>query len=703
MRKLIALLAELSIVIAAVFLGDFIQAKGNVIPRSIIHLPQVDYSRSDFWVVLNYFLLLHFLAFLSMQYIKGPWKFSDAKRTSDEIFALVAIYSVSTLLVFITTTVNFDPDFMVAIGISSILLFILLHFISSLSVGTRLLNRLILFFTSLFSRLLTISGVLILVLSLIPPLLAYVFTTNRDVANIITQIRIKSNDLFSSNYQYELISATGNLLFKQPILAKTPPQDPSTLFILERSGRLISLDYPVTSNAEPKLILDIQDKVGYVEIENGALGFAFHPEYGNQNSINSGFIYIYYTDVRNGTQTNRISRFNIALSTEEEIQHSETPLLALQREPSGFHNGGSVEFGPDGYLYIALGEGVHLEEKSQAQTLRQGILRIDINQKGDNISAPILTQPANGEASNYFIPLNNPFINNKYIRNEYWAIGLRNPFRISFDSHTGNLWAGDVGSTKWEEVNLIIKGRHYQFPNTEGYEKTDATQLETFDIPEEPPIYTYLHTAYDRAVIGGVVYRGNQLPELKGKYIFADNYSSKLFSMPSNGNRIDTVTEIAKATQFAQRGISSVVEIGNGDLIVTTLGRSSQPTGEVLKLTHADGKKLFSAKNKLAVNSQQTNISLKEATEIFVTNCARCHGSDGKGHGPDSNLLGVSIPDFTNGKFQATRTDEKIREVIKKGGMQMGLNPAMPPWEGILTIEEINALTKLIRESITKE
>jgi hypothetical protein len=154
---------------------------------------------------------------------------------------------------------------------------------------------------------------------------------------------------------------------------------------------------------------------------------------------------------------------------------------------------------------------------------------------------------------------------------EYWAIGLRNPFRIKFDPSTGKLWARDVGSTKWEEVNLIEPGVDYQYPYIEGREATRYARPSTLKLKERGPLFTYIHTAYDRAVTGGIVYQGNEFPDLRGKYLFADNYSSKLFSMRGNGQVAESVEHIATADQYAQRGTSSVSQLAGGEVLLTTL------------------------------------------------------------------------------------------------------------------------------------
>lgn len=693
MQKVIALITELLLITAALFIADYWQAHANVIPRSLIHLPQVDYTQAEFWQILKIFLGLHLIAILLMQLKAGAWTMSNAKRSTNEIFLLVATYSISALTVFLATTINFDPDLMAGIGISTVGLILLIHITAALVKGTRFPALFGQLFSALFKRLFSVTGLLVLNLALTPAVMAYAFTSNRDFANIVTQMRINISGFFSADLNYSLVSVTGDYRFHQPMLARMAPNDNTTLYVLERSGRILKFPYPLPAFTEPQVVMNLQDKVGYVEVENGALGFTFHPEFGAKDSVNSGFVYIYYTDVRDGNQVNRISRFNLNAESTANIIESETPLLTLHRESSGFHNGGSVEFGQNGFLYIALGEGIHQEEKSQAKTLRQGIIRIDVDMQGGEISHPVKENPINGKAENYYIPNDNPFVGRNDIREEYWAIGLRNPFRISFDQKTNDLWVGDVGSTKWEEVNRIEKAGNYQFPYAEGFELAWASKPDLLIGNESEPVYTYLHTAYDRAVIGGIVYRNGELTELSGRYLFADNYSSKIFAMPTDQLRIKTVQEIARASQYAQRGVSSVSQLPNGDVLVTILGRASAPTGEVLKLSDSDvAQTTVSTKT-----STPLTVSKQEAKSLYVTNCARCHGEKGKGEGPDSSLLGVNLPDFSSSSFHSTRTDSAINQVIRDGGNEVGLSPLMPPWKEILEKEEISALTQHIR------
>jgi mono/diheme cytochrome c family protein len=278
---------------------------------------------------------------------------------------------------------------------------------------------------------------------------------------------------------------------------------------------------------------------------------------------------------------------------------------------------------------------------------------------------------------------------------EFWAIGFRNPYRISFDPLTGALWVGDVGSTEWEEVNLVEKGKHYQFPHREGYEPTKFKAPEKKLAEEVPPRYAYVHTAYDRAVIGGFVYRGDLLPELYGQYLFADNYSSKVFTMSIEEATNAPVEHIATANQYAQRGVSSISQLANGDILLTTLGRSSAPTGEVLKLVLADPDK---AERVLPPPVEEEAYSAAELKSLYDSNCGRCHALDGSGDSPDAHALGVPLPDFRSASFHESRTDENLLKLIRDGGQPHGMSALMPPWGAVLTKGELEGLVEVVRD-----
>ncbi len=693
MKRLKILLFETGLLIAAIFSSHFLQNHVEFIPSSIIRLPDVSYSFSDLLTTLQYFVVVHIIIFILMSFLFGPWKTSSGKRTVIELFGLASAFALSTLAQFLTSQANFPPNLMVGIAILNAVYFILVFLVSAI-IEQKFFSSLTEFLKALIRRIFSIPGFLILLLALTPAILAKGYVSNRDLANRVTQIRMLFSNQEKANFH--LVSALGDLRFHQPMLIKNPPNQTQTLYLLERSGKLFRLENMDDRN--PALILDLSERVGYIEMENGALGFAFHPKFGATDQGNS-YLYVYYTDVHDNRQFNRISRFDLSLDTVEGRTDSELALINLERETSGYHNGGSLEFGSDGYLYIALGEGIRTPEYAkQNETLRMGILRIDVDQRGAPFSRPIQRHPSNGTTQDYFVPLDNPFLDNPELLDEYWALGLRNPFRMSFDPTTHDLWAGDVGSTEWEEVNIVERGNHLQFPFKEGFEASGPAKPEHLIGEEKEPVFAYFHSASERAVIGGVVYRGSTYPELEGEYLFADNYSGNLYQLKRDGDQPEKYL-IAQAGEYAQRGISSVVQLSNGDLVVTTLGRAKASTGQVLKLITGEPDDATA----LNEGSEPTyEVTEDDAAEIFTTNCARCHGADGRGHGPDQPLLKIEIADFTGSEFQS-RNDDQIRAIIVDGGAAHGLSPMMPPWGSVLDEAEITALINYIRTTATAE
>ena len=686
--------AKAALMLAATVVGRFLNQHIDFIPYKLIPLPHVDITPDDFRITSWTFTLTALALFGLRNALVCERRLADARFIAGDLVVLIVIDTLAAQILFFTTAINFDPRLIAAIGVASFALLLAAHMAAvtlDAEVRQHALGRYLTVVPRFFAHLVSLGGIAALAFSLTLPPAALMFVKDRDFANQVTKIRMFFQQHGESNYGF--VNAFGERRFHQPMMVQFSPHDNDSAFVLERHGRLHRISVKDPSDTE--LVLDFSAKVGRVEIENGALGFDLHPAFGRPGAADAGAAYIYYTSVIDDSQTNYLSRYDIGMATLEKRNGSERRLMAQQRSPDGFHNGGSVEFGPDGFLYLAVGEAsapaVH---QRTDRALYGGIFRIDVDQRGGAVSRAIGKQPGNGVTRDYFIPNDNPLVGVPGALTEYWAWGLRNPFRISFDPETLQIWAGEVGSTVWEEVNRIERAGNYQFPYMEGHEATKEARPSEIGGTERGPVYTYMHTAYDRAVIGGMVYRGEKFPELHGYYIFADNYSGKIMTFPASAERVDAIDLIARAPEYAQRGVSSVTQTPRGDVLFTTLGRGAAASGRVLKLSAADE---FVGAGDDRVDIVAVAVSPDEARSLFLENCSRCHGEAGRGDGPDSDAFAVQMPDLQAHEFQDSRTDADLAKVIREGGLAVGLNPAMPPWRQILSAPEIDALVRFLR------
>ena len=269
------------------------------------------------------------------------------------------------------------------------------------------------------------------------------------------------------------------------------------------------------SATKTKLFLDIEKKVLYTDKENeqGLLGLAFHTSY-KQN----GELFVFYT-LKGPKLTNVLSRFRVKKDDPDHADPASEEELLRIKHLDWNHDGGTVLFGPDGYLYLCLGDGGSGGDPDKngqnLGTLLGKVIRIDVDKKEDG--------------KNYGIPKDNPFVSTPGARGEVWAYGVRNPWRMAFDRKTGKLWTSDVGQNLYEEIDIIEKGGNYGWSRREGLHPFGD---EGVDVNPKmiDPIWEYHHEV-GKSMTGGVVYRGKALPEIEGHYIYGDYITGRIWAL----------------------------------------------------------------------------------------------------------------------------------------------------------------------------
>jgi glucose/arabinose dehydrogenase len=325
-----------------------------------------------------------------------------------------------------------------------------------------------------------------------------------------------------------------------PLYVTAPPEDQDRVFVVEQVGRIrvIRRDTLLT-----RPFLDLRAHVT-VGSEQGLLGMAFHPRYAQ-----NGFMYAHYTNLGGDS---RVVRYRVTADGDSADPLSGDTLLAVD-QLNVFHQGGWLGFGPDGYLYVALGDGAAGGGRDLS-ILRGKVLRLDVD-----------------AASPYAVPASNPHVGQAGAQPEIWASGLRNPWRVSFDRVTGDFYIGDVGQLDWEEVNVqpaaSVGGEDYGWPTLEGSHCFNAPTCDPTGMTL--PLHEYGH-ADGCAVIGGYVYRGSAVPELAGRYLFSDLCSARVWSFRYTGA---VAADLSEHTAFLSPGtaVTSFGEDARGELYLLTL------------------------------------------------------------------------------------------------------------------------------------
>jgi len=366
--------------------------------------------------------------------------------------------------------------------------------------------------------------------------------------------------LFSSAFslrmsaQYSLVDAYPNLPnFSNAVEIVKANDGTNRLFVVQQRGLIyVFEDSPTVS--QRKLFLDLSSVVSQAgSSETGLLGMALHPNYAQNRTF-----FLYYTT--GSPLRSEVARFQTSTQNPDSAIFSSRQVILTEPQPFSNHNGGKIAFGPDGYLYISLGDGGGAGDPgNRAQnrnTILGKLLRIDVN----TVQSPL----------NYAIPPTNPFVGQPNVREEIFAWGLRNMWKFSFDEQ-GRIWGADVGQNAWEEINIIESGGNY------GWRKFEGNAVYNAGDPTPPnaifPIWVYSHSNGDASITGGYVYRGSRIPALYGKYIYGDYVSRRIWALTYN-------FRTAATNEFLLQGPQSISSFGedfNNEILVvgynSTAGR----------------------------------------------------------------------------------------------------------------------------------
>lgn len=684
--RVLNIAVQLVLLILTVLVARFLAPILSFVPDITLGSSGTLSSYEELKTILEIFIIFRVVFYLISFFVNREFSFSNLNTTLAEIYFILIATTLSVCYLFIFTIVAFSVKFFAIVYILEPLFYVgtclLISWRQRQSYETTQQTS---FTSELWNFVWNRWALVTALVMLAPSLLALTYKTNLDFRNLVNYTRVSMNVTVASHW--ELRDAYPGQYFDQPIDLRFAPRNPDELYVLERPGRLHRV--LTAPDWQRELVLDIREEIGGTAVENGALSFALHPEFGQVESPNRGFIYIYFTHVHPGLQRNRLTRFDLTLDTAVQRLQSATRLIDQQRHPSGFHNGGTALFGPDGFLYLSLGNFGERMIPQRIDHLAGGIIRIDVDQRGGDISRPIKRQPAQGLTADYYIPMTNPLYGQPEGLAEIWAKGLRNPFRMSFDPATGDLWAGDVGDEWYEEINKVSRGSNGQSPYREGTEPTPFAKPDRVWGEALSPYYAYKQTSLDRTVIGGMVYRGAKYPELNGHYIFADNQSGLLRSLdvqtPSPAARL-----LAQTDQLGQYGITSVTATPMGEIYLTVLGSPTSPSGRILKLV----KTASPAPRIASPDAPSDSPTYGAVSAKYDMLCARCHGLDGKGEGLRTL---ERYPDFTQAAWQQRVSDTHIEAVVRKGGAALGLNAQMPSWEGVLMPAELGLMVQKIR------
>ena len=351
---------------------------------------------------------------------------------------------------------------------------------------------------------------------------------------------------------WKVVPAFPNLSFDDPLVFAAQPNG-NQLYVGGRDGLIHSFEND-PSVSEKSVFADLRDKVAVVW-DGGFLGMAFHPSFGEANSPNNRYVYVYYTALTPGlpwgptefegvgfpgTYYNtylRLSRFEV--DPENNVLDTDSEFMLINvRMYNGSHRGGGLLFDNDGFLYLSIGDQFrYWTAQDISSNFEGGVIRIDVDQRGGDISHAPIRKMGDGvgesdefTGNGYYIPNDNPFLSPDGENfEEFWTLGHRNPHRMTYDAVDDRIWIGEVGEIDREEINVVEKGKNYEWPYMEGFNQREATPDQITGTARTPVVDFFRSEA--NAIIGGYVYRGSRHEALEGKYICGDYSQNRIFAI----------------------------------------------------------------------------------------------------------------------------------------------------------------------------
>lgn len=335
--------------------------------------------------------------------------------------------------------------------------------------------------------------------------------------------------------------AFDGMRFDRPVALKQPPGVLDRVYVVEQPGRILAVPL---AGGEADVVLDIRNRVEDGPNEAGLLGLAFHPRFAENRTL-----FLSYTRQAAGDLESVIAAYR--MGDDGRIDSSSERIVLTQSQPFGNHNGGDIAFGPDGYLYIGFGDGGAggdpLNSGQDLTTWLGAILRIDVD-----------------GGRPYAIPRDNPFRGQRNARDEIYAYGLRNPWRFSFDRMTGALWTGDVGQNQLEEIDIVVAGANYGWNIKEASRSFRARGRSAAGLVD--PVAEYGRDL-GCSVTGGYVYRGEEIADLNGVYLFGDFCSGRIWGVFTEPDNSRVVRQLLRT----RAQIASFGETNDGSIFVLDL------------------------------------------------------------------------------------------------------------------------------------